>query len=271
MEESMSAFKDEVILITGASEGIGRALAKALAPLGPRLVLAARNAERLESLAGEVEAAGAKALVVPTDVTDRAQCEALVDRAVEVYHGLDVVVNNAGGTMWARFDELEDLDVFERLMRLNFFSAVYVTHRALPHLKESKGLIVGVSSVAGLTGIPTRTAYSASKHAMFGFFDALRVELEPHGVGVTMVAPDFVVTEIHRRALGPDGKPLGQSPLKEGKVMTAHQAAALMVKAMERRQRLLLMSTRTRLGRWLKLVSPGLVDRIAARAIEQKH
>lgn len=266
----MAVFKDKVIIVTGASEGIGRALCLELAPQGPRLVLAARNEDRLRELEEALLQQGAAGvLVVPTDITEEAACRNLVDRAIAHWGGIDVLVNNAGGTMWTLFEDLEDTSVFERLMRVNYLGAVYTTYHALPHLKTSKGLIVGVASAAGLVGVPTRTGYAASKHAMFGFFDSLRIELQGSGVDVTMIAPDFVLSEIHRRALGKDGKPLGKSPLREDKIMTAETCARLMVGAMERRQRLLLTSLRGKAGRWLKLIAPKLIDRITARAISQ--
>ena len=266
----MDVFKDRVIVVTGASEGIGRALCLALAPFGPRLVLAARNEGRLGEVKAQVDAAGAQSLVVPTDVTDEAACKALIERAVAEYGCLDVLVNNAGGTMWTMLEDIEDTSIFERLMRLNYLGSVYCTYYALPHLKRSRGRIVGVSSVAGLAGVPTRTAYAASKHAMFGFFNSLRVELMGTGVSVTMVAPDYVLSEIHRRALGADGEPLGKSPMQESKIMTAERCAGLMVKAIARRDRLLLTSFRGRLGRWLSVLAPGLLDGVAARAIRDR-
>lgn len=267
----MDMFKEKCVVITGASEGIGRALCLALAPQQPRLVLAARNRERLNDLKSEVEALGAHAVVAAVDLTEESACRALIEVAVEAFGGIDVLVNNAGGTMWTMFDEIQDLSIFERLIRLNYLSAVYCTHYALPYLKRSQGRIVAVSSVAGLTGVPARTGYSASKHAMFGFFDSLRIELAPFRVSVTMVAPDFVLSEIHRRALGPDGQPLGKSPMQENRIMTAEQCAARMIRAMARRDRILITSARGKIGRWIKLLVPGWVDRIAARAIQERR
>jgi short-subunit dehydrogenase len=267
----MSPLAGQVIVITGASEGIGRSLALELAPLRTKLVLAARNAARLEELASPCRALGSDVLVIPTDVTDPDACQHLIETAVQHFGGIDCLINNAGGTMWTLFQEIQDLSLFERLMRLNYHSAVQCTYFALPHLLKSRGRIVAVASVAGLSGVPTRTAYSAAKHAMFGFFDSLRIELAASGVSVTMVAPDFVVTEIHRRALDGQGNPLGTSPLDESKVMSAQQCARLIVPAVERRQRLLITSARGKLGRWLKLLAPALLDRLAARAILQKH
>jgi NAD(P)-dependent dehydrogenase (short-subunit alcohol dehydrogenase family) len=208
--------------------------------------------------------------VVPTNITDEEACKRLIGTAVEQWGALDVLVNNAGGTMWTTFEEITDTSIFERLMRLNYLGSVYCTYYALPHLKKSHGLIVAVSSAAGLAGVPTRTAYAASKHALFGFFDSLRIELAGTGVNVTMVAPDFVLSEIHRRALGCDGKPLGKSPMQEDRIMTSEACAALMVEAMAKRERLLITSTRAKVGRWVRMFSPRLTDRITRKAIMDK-
>lgn len=265
------AFAGKSIVMTGASEGIGRALALSLARDRATLVLAARNAQRLESLAAECRALGATAHAVPTDVTDRAACEALIATAAERCGTLDVLVNNAGGTMWSRFDALSDLAIFEDLMRLNFHSNVWLTAAALPHLVRSRGLLVAVASVAGLSGVPERTAYAASKHAVVGFFESLRIELAGSGVDVTIIAPDFVQSEIHKRAIGPDGRPLGTSPLRLAHIMTAGECARLAHRAMARRERLLITSLRGRAGRVLKIAAPRLVDRIVLRAIRERR
>jgi short-subunit dehydrogenase len=267
----MGTFTDNVIILTGASEGIGRALALALAPQRPRLVLAARNLERLETLAEECRALGAKVMPVETDVTDAAQCRRLADSTVETFGRIDTLVANAGVTMWSRLDELEDWSALEKVMAVNYLGAAYCTMAALPYLRESRGRIVAVASIAGLTGVPERTGYSASKHAMVGFFDSLRIELEDTGVTVTVIAPDFVVSQIHRRALGTDGRPLGETPMQESRIMTAERCAELIVDAMEKRQRLLITSLRGRLGRWVRLVAPGLIDRIARKAIRERR
>jgi short-subunit dehydrogenase len=266
----MAIFTDKVIVVTGASEGIGRALCLALAPQRPKLAIAARNEERLNELMKEVESKGAQVLIVPTDVTGEEACKRLIRVTIEKWGSMDVLVNNAGRTMWTNFEDITDTSIFEKMMQLNYLGSVYCTYYALPYLKKSKGLIVAVSSVAGLTGVPTRTAYAASKHALFGFFDSLRIELDGTGVNVTMIAPDFVLSEIHRRALGYDGKPLGKSPLQENEIMTAEKCAALIVKAMENRDRLLLMSIRSKMGRWIRLVSPQLVDNVAKKAMREK-
>jgi NAD(P)-dependent dehydrogenase (short-subunit alcohol dehydrogenase family) len=268
----MSPFHHRPIVLTGASSGIGRALALQLAEQGAWLALAARSADELEAVAAECRArgaaAGARAIAVPTDVGDEAQCRALVARAVDELGRVDTLVNNAGISMWARFDALTDLSGLERIMRVNYFGAVWCTHAALPHLKRARGRIVGVSSLTGKTGVPTRTGYAASKHAMAGFFDSLRIELADDGVSVTMIYPGFVATGVRRHAVGPDGRPLGESPVQEAKVMSAERCAAITLRAMARREREVVMTARGRVGQWLKLVAPGLTDRIARRAIE---
>ena len=265
----MATFHDKVIVLTGASQGIGKALALALAPQRPRLVLAARDETALRAVESQCQALGATTFVFKTDVTDEEQCRGLIRRTVEAAGALDVLIHNAGGGMNARFDEMTDITVFEKLMRLNYLGPVFLTHEALPHLKKSRGQIVCISSVAGLTGVPLRTAYSGSKHAVFGLFESLRIELAEYGVSVTMIAPDFVQSEIHIRAYGPDGKPVGDRTIAERKAMPADECAALIVKAMERRQRLLITSLRGKLGRFARLVVPGLIDRIANRAIRR--
>ena len=265
----MTIFAEKVIIVTGASEGIGRALCLALADQKPKLVLAARNRDRLNQLKEEVESKGAKALVVPTDVSEEAVCRKLIEQTVSDWGRVDALVNNAGRTMWTTLEDLEDTSIIEQIMRINYFSAAYCTYYALPHLKETRGRIVAVSSIAGLNGVPTRTAYSASKHAMFGFFDSLRIELMDSGVTVTMIAPDFVLSEMHRRAFSKDGNPLGKSPMQEEKIMTAEQCAARIVAAMENRSRLEVLSTRGKAGRWVKMIAPGLIDRVAQKAIKE--
>jgi len=267
----MSVFTDKVVVVTGASEGIGRALCLLLAEQKAKVVLAARNKNRLNELKKEIESKGGTALPVPTDVTDENACRNLIETTVSQFGRIDSLVNNAGRTMWAFLEEIRDISIFEQLIRLNYLGCVYCTFHALPYLKVSKGLIVGISSVAGLAGVPSRTAYCASKHAMFGFFDSLRVELKDTGVDVTMVAPDFVISEIHKRALDGSGKPLGKSPLQESKIMAAEKCASMILSAMEKRDRILITSFRGKVGRWMKLIAPSVVDKIAAKAIEKRR
>jgi short-subunit dehydrogenase len=171
--------------------------------------------------------------------------------------------------MWARFEDIDDMSILERIMQVNYMGSVYCTRHALPHLRETRGRIVGVASLTALVGVPTRSGYAASKHAMRGFFDSLRIELDGSGVTVTMIYPGFVATGIRENATGPDGKPILVSPVKEREVMSAADCARRIVKAMERREREVVMTARGKIGVWLKLVAPSLIDRIAKRAIER--
>ncbi|HEX2206871.1 MAG TPA: SDR family oxidoreductase [Longimicrobium sp.] len=262
-------FRDNVVIITGASDGIGREVALRLADQGAWLALAARDAARLEAVAAGCRTRGGRAIAVPTDVGDQAQCRRLVERTVEEYGRVDTLVNNAGVSMWARFDQVTDLAPFETMMRVNYMGSVWCTHAALPHLKRTRGRIVGVSSLTGRAGVPTRSGYAASKHAMAGFFDSLRIELADDGVSVTMVYPGFVSTGIRQRAFGPDGKPLAVNPVREAEVMTPEECARQIVAAAAGRRRELVMTARGKVGQWIKLIAPGLVDRIAKKAIEQ--
>lgn len=265
----MENFNNKVVIITGASEGIGRALSLKFAEQKARVVISARNEKRLDELKSEIESLGASALVIPTDVIDKNACKNLVESTIEEYGQIDVLVNNAGRTMWTPFEDIEDLSIFKQVMDLNYLGSVYCTYYALKYLKKSKGQIVGVSSVAGLNGVPSRTAYSASKHAMFGFFDSLRIELKDTGVSVTMIAPDFVLSEIHKRAFDGSGNSLGESPLQESKIMTADQCSLLMMNAIKKRDRILITSLRGKVSRWMKLIIPSVVDKIAAKAIKE--
>jgi short-subunit dehydrogenase len=263
--------KDNVVIVTGASKGIGAEVARQLAAKGSSLVLAAREGAMLEKVAAECVALGGRAEAVVTDVSVESDCQRLVERTVAAFGRVDTLVNNAGATMWARFEEIRDLSILERIMDVNYMGAVRCTHYALPHLLASKGRIVGIASLTGITGVPTRTGYAASKHAMRGFFDSLRIELADAGVTVTMIYPGFVATGVRENASGPDGKPIAIDPVDEKQVMSPRECARITVGAIETRRREVVMTARGKMGMWLKLVAPGLVDRIARRAVETGH
>ena len=266
---SGQAYNGKSVIITGASSGIGMELAKQLAAQGANLTLAARNIDKLNDLSMLCQSMGGKAVAAQTDVADVDQCRHLVEKAVQVYGRIDMLINNAGITMWALLEEITELSIFEKIIHVNYLGSVYCTYYALPYIKQSRGQIVGISSLTGKAGVPTRTGYAASKHAMVGFFDSLRVELKGTGVSVTMIYPGFVDTGVQARGFGPDGKPLGRNPLQVDKVMTTEECARIALKAITARKREEVMTLRGKLGQWLKLIAPGLVDSIAAKAIEQ--
>ena len=262
---------NRVVVLTGASSGIGRALALALAKRGARLVLAARDETALAEVAEACRLGGGEARAVPTDVTEPEDCGRLVAASVAAFGRIDVLVNNAGGTMIARLDEVTDVSLYDRLTRLNYLSAVHLTWHALPHLERTSGLIVVMASLQSFLALPTRTGYTAAKHAVFGFFEALRLELRGTGVDVTIVAPDWVATEAHHRALGPDGRPFGRSLLVSSKVMTAEACALLTIRAMERRTPLVITSLRGRIARVARVLVPRVVDWFVLRAMARGH
>jgi len=270
---SDTRFAGRVVLVTGASSGIGAELARQFAAAGARLVLAARDSARLETVAAECRALGGDALVVPTDVATQASCEAMVARAVTHFGQIDVLINNAGLGSSAQFDEITDLTIFDTLMRVNYLGSVWCTAYALPHLKKTRGQIVAIASLTGLTGVPKRTAYAATKHAMAGFFDSLRLELQDSGVGVTVIYPGFVFSEINQRALSADGTPYGERSYKrkKGETMETDECCRQILRAVSGRERELVMTWRGRIGRLLKLISPALVDGMAKRAIARRQ
>ena len=265
-------FKNNVTIITGASTGIGEELAYQLADQGACLVLTARREAELERVAAKVRergaAAGAKVIIVSADVAIESDCKKIIDAALNEFGRIDTLVNNAGMTMWAKFADIKDVSMLARIMQVNYMGAVYCTHYALPHLKASKGRIVGIASLTGLIGVPTRTGYAASKHAMRGFFDSLRIELEDDSVTVTMVYPGFVATGIRENATGADGKPAKIDPVNQDDVMSVDECTTLIVRAIEQRKREEVMTLKGKLGQWLKLIAPGVIDGIAKKAVE---
>ena len=267
----MMNFANKTFIITGASAGIGKTLALKLAEQGAKLVLAARNRDALEVIADACIKSGAQALVVPTDVKNSADCRNLIEQTVKFFGAIDGLVNNAGISMSVRFEEVKDLTLFERIMQVNYLGAVYCTHYALPYLKTSQGLLVAISSLTGKTGVPTRSGYAASKHAMQGFFDSLRIELRGTGVDVLVVSPGFVATDIRNRILGADGKPIVASlPKGQKNIMSAEECVSQILRAMQGRKRELVMTRQGSFGRWLKLIAPDLVDRIAYKKFLSK-
>jgi short-subunit dehydrogenase len=262
-------FREKAAIITGASAGIGKALALQLAREGAWVALAARNQERLQALGAECRALGGKAEVVPTDVSQETECRALVRRTMEAFGRIDLLINNAGLSVVGRLEEFSSLRLFHYVMDVNFSGALSCCYYyALPHLLESKGRIVNVSSMGGLLTIPGNTSYCASKFALQGFSDSLRMELHGRGVSLTVVSPYWVVTEFHEHYLDKDGMPKGPSgrAIYTKKMMSADRFAQIILRAAVRREREVLMGP-GRMGMLLRWVAPSLVDRIAMAAV----
>lgn len=259
-------FHEQVVIVTGASAGIGRALAVQLARQGAHVVVAARREDRLQQLADECRAAGGDVLVVPCDVSHEDQCKMLIDKTIAAYGRLDMLINNAGMAASALFDDFPSLDLFRYTMGVNFFGTVYCTYFALPHLKRSGGRIVAISSLGGKAAIPYNTPYCSSKYALHGFFDALRIELSPHGVSCTVICPTWVATEFHEAQLIGDGTPRGPRgrAYYTKRTMTSDACARIVLKAAEKRRREVLMGPGA-LATWLKVIAPGFVDWFAVK------
>jgi short-subunit dehydrogenase len=263
----------KTFVLTGASDGIGAEMARQIAQAhgaDAAIVLAARNRERLETVAAQCRAHRASVQVVPTNVSDEAQCRALIAHAMQACGRIDVLINNAGVSAQALFEDVkaQDLHWYEQLMRVNLWGSVWCTHAALPHLKASRGRIVAVSSLAGLVGVPGRTAYSATKFAMTGFFEALRAELKGSGVSVTTAYPGVVATRIRHHGLNARGEAAGVSGLKEEDAMSAAECARLIIEGMNARRREVVMTARGKLGRYVKLLAPGVVENMALAALK---
>ena len=252
---------NKVVVITGASSGIGEAMAREYAKAGAKVVLGARQAEKLEALCQEIKATGGKAEWVATDVTKQEDCKALIDKAVEAFGGIDVMICNAGISMRALFDDL-DLSVLHRLMDVNFWGTVYCTKYALPYLQKSKGSLVGISSVAGIHGLPGRTGYSASKFAMTGFLETIRVENLKKGLHVMIACPGFTASNVRFSALTADGTQQGSTPREEGKMMTPEKVAHIVARGIKHRKRLCLMEAEGRATHFVKKFAPALVDKL---------
>lgn len=255
-----SAFHQNVVVITGASLGIGRELAFQLADQGAWLALAARNAENLEAVAQGCRQRGGKAIHIPTDVADPRQCQNLIEATAAEYGRIDTLINNAGISQTSKFVDMQDLVIFERVMRVNFWGSVYCTHYALPHLKESSGRLVCIGSQRGKLPSSHADGYTASKHAQVGFFDSLRNELAPSGVSVTLIFPGWVSTGISSRALKPDGTPWGKIVKFEKGAMPVEECARRIVKAIAKRKREAVLTLEGKLGIWMRPFFPGLVD-----------
>jgi len=260
------AFRDQVVIVTGASAGIGKSLALQLAAQGAKVVIAARRADRLEQVAEACRALGGDALVVPTNVSDEAQCKDLVEKTFATFGRLDMLINNAGMAASALLDDFPDLCLFKHTMDVNFYGAVYCTYYALPYLKQTHGRIVAVSSLGGKAAIPYNTPYCSSKYALHGFYDSLRMELYQSGVSCTVVCPSWVATEFHESQLNKDGMPRGARgrAYYTKKTMTSDRCAQIILDAAFKRRREVLMGSGA-LAVWLKVIAPGFLDWFAVK------
>jgi short-subunit dehydrogenase len=266
-------FSNKVVVITGASSGIGKELALLLAAERALLVIAARHSDELEKTAQICrDISNAIVLAVPTDVTDIKQCENLINSAVAEFGRIDILINNTGIGAIERFEKITDLSIFSTLMSTNFLSSVYCTHFALPFLKKTQGQIVALISLAGLIGLPSLSAYCASKYAMVGFFDTLRAELVGSDITVTAIYPGVVGTDFRKKAWSCGNKnfDIKSIPPLDPSAMTPAECAKKTLSAITKRKRALRMTFLGKILPFIKLLIPGLVDKIVlTRSVQQ--
>ncbi|MBB6612450.1 SDR family oxidoreductase [Pontibacter sp. Tf4] len=253
--------KDKVVLITGGTSGIGKACAFAFGKAGAKVAVSGRNQQNLDQTSQELSAAGIENVAINADVSIEADCQRMVQETVDRFGKLDVLINNAGISMRALFQDL-DLDVIRKVMDINFWGTVYTTKFALPYIMAAKGSVIGISSIAGYRGLPARTGYSASKFAMHGFLETLRTEMLHKGVHVLVACPGFTASNIRNTALAANGQQQGESPRDEGNMMTAEEVADQILKATIKRKRDLVMTFQGKLTVFLNKWLPGLTDKL---------
>ncbi len=266
----MSDLKNKVVIITGASSGIGKACAEEFAKEKCKVVMTGRNAANLSAAAYEIRKKySAEILEVVSDVSVESDCKKIISETISRFGKIDVLIANAGVSMRAVFNET-DVSVIKQLMDINFWGTVFCTKYALPEILKNHGSIVGVSSIAGYVGLPGRTGYSASKFAMQGFLGALRNENQKKNLHVMICCPGYTQSNIRKTALNKEGKPQGDTPLSENKLMTSEEVAKHIVNGVKKRKRTVILTTQGKLTVFLSKFFPKLVDRLAYNTISKE-
>lgn len=261
--------KNKVVIITGASSGIGKACAELFGLAGARVVITGRNAANLQAVAAHLTARGIDNRAVLADVSVEADNRRMVEETIRAYGRIDVLINNAGISMRALFEDV-DLDVIRKVMDINFYGTLYATKYCLPHLMAAKGSVVGISSIAGFRGLPARTGYSASKFAMQGFLETLRTEMLKKDVHVLIACPGFTASNIRNAALSKDGTPQGESPRDEQQMMSSEAVAGHILRAVEKRKKYLVLTTQGKLTVFLNKWLPGWMDKMVYNAMARE-
>lgn len=261
--------KDKVVIITGASSGIGEALAYKFAKSGSKVVMGARNLDRLTVIAEDLKKSGSEVAYTQCDVSIEGDCRNLILTAIENFGKVDILINNAGISMRALFEKA-DLEVVKRLMDVNFWGTVYCTKYSLPYILKQKGSIAGVSSIAGIVGLPARTGYSASKFAMNGFLGSLRTENIKKGLHVLVAYPGFTESNIRTTSLQADGTAQGESPRDEGKMMTAKEVAGHIYKAIKKRKSKIVLTNEGKLVNMISKFFPDMLDNMVYKSLAKE-
>lgn len=254
-----SFFQNKVVIVTGGTEGIGKALVNTLISLGAKVATCGRNQDKLYQL--QIQNTGKALHTLVADVSNYENCQNLINSTVQTYGGIDILINNAGLTMRSLLEDT-DVAVIRKVMEVNFFGAVYCTKLALSYIKERKGSIIGVSSIAGYRGLPSRSGYSASKFALQGWLEAIRTELMDSGVNVMWVSPGYTTSNIRNAALDQNGNPTGESFMDEASMMPAEEVATHILKAIEKRKRTIVLTFTGKRAVFMNRFFPSFTDRM---------
>jgi len=261
--------KNKVVVITGATSGIGKALAYEYAAKGSSVVICGRNLEKLQEISEDIKSKKGEIRFLQTDVSIESDCAKLIETAISNYGKIDVLINNAGISMRANFENT-DLSVIKQVMDVNFWGTVYCTKYALPHIIKEKGSIVGISSVAGITGLPGRSGYSASKFAINGFLQCIRTENLKKNLHVLVAYPGFTATDIRKRSLTWNGSPQGESPREEEKMMTSEEVAIHIYKAVLKRKKNIVLTAEGKVTSLLNKFFPERIDSIIYKVMARE-
>ena len=258
----MSIFQNKIVVITGGSEGIGKALVDAFLQAGAKVATCGRNYDKLYQLQSVYS--GKPLLIHTADVSKEQDCRNFIDAVIKSFGTIDILINNAGISMRAMVADV-DLDAIRKVMDVNFWGTVYCTKFALPHIMQNKGTVVGVSSIAGYRGLPGRSGYSASKYAVNGWLEALRTELLESGTNVMWVCPGFTTSNIRNAALNKDGQSQGESPMDEDKMMSAGECAQHILTAIQKRKRTLVLTFTGKRTVFMNKFFPSLADKLVRK------
>jgi short-subunit dehydrogenase len=259
----------KTIIITGASSGIGEALAYHAAGLNYNIAIAARHIEKLNIVKNNCIAKGGKCIAIICDVSNEDNCKLLIEETLKAFGSIDILINNAGISMRAIFNDC-NLSVIEQVMAINFWGTVYCTKYALPYLLERNGSVVGVSSIAGIKGLPGRTGYSASKFAMHGFLESLRLENLKTGLHVLVACPGYTASNIRNTALNQTGHSQAESPYDESKLMQPEAVASAIFKAISKRKNYLYLTFQGKATVFLSKFLPRLLDKLVYKTVAKE-
>lgn len=261
--------KDKVVIITGGSSGIGKAMAEVFGRHGSKIVITGRNLQDLNQAVADLKTQGINAHGFQADVSVEDDNRRMAEETINVFGRIDILINNAGISMRALFNEV-DLNVVKKVMDINFYGVLYATKYCLPEILKSKGSIIGISSIAGYRGLPGRTGYSASKFALNGFLEVLRTEMLKKEVHVLTACPGFTSSNIRKRSLTKDGTSQGESPRDENNMMSAEACAQHVYKATVKRKNILILTAQGKFTVMLNKLWPGLTDKLVYKVMAKE-